>query len=163
MDGWKRTITVGAIAATLGMACASPASRSGSSADQSAQPARPTAPKRITAALTGDPPNFSNRFNPGGIVPGIDRLEEFISSGLTVIDDQALRQPQLAAAVPTIENGSWKLLPDSRMETTWTIREGARWHDGKPLTTDDLIFAAMIEQDADMPIAKSIAYASIDS
>ncbi len=161
---WNRYIIFGAIWAVLATGCVAPApSSTAPTGDRSAQAPRAVAPKRVTAALTGDPPNLSYRFNPGGIVPGIDRLEEFIHSGLTVVDDQANRQPQLSEAVPTIENGLWKLLPDGRMETTWKIRENAKWHDGKPLTTDDLVFAATVEQDPEIPVAKSIGYASVES
>jgi peptide/nickel transport system substrate-binding protein len=112
--------------------------------------------------LTGDPPTFSSRFNAGGVVPGIDRIEEFLHSGLTVEDDRGQRRPQLAEAVPTIDNGLWKLHPDGRMETTWTIREGVVWHDGAPFTTDDLVFTARLEQDPEMPLVRSIGYSSVE-
>jgi peptide/nickel transport system substrate-binding protein len=62
-------------------------------------------------------------------------------------------QPLLAESVPTLENGRWKLLPDGRMETTWTLRPNARWHDGTPFTTDDLIFTAAVDQDRELPLA----------
>ena len=68
----------------------------------------------------------------------IDITDMFVNIGMTVMDDQGVRQPALAEAVPTIENGLWKLLPDGQMELIWKIRTGAAWHDGTPFTADDL-------------------------
>ena len=33
-------------------------------------------------------------------------------------------------AVPTLENGLWKVLPDGRMETSWRLKPGLVWQDG---------------------------------
>ena len=43
----------------------------------------------------------------------------------------------LAAEVPTRENGG--LSADGRT-VTWKLKPGVKWHDGKPLTADDLVF-----------------------
>ncbi|MPZ15561.1 MAG: hypothetical protein GEU73_14265 [Chloroflexi bacterium] len=161
MRAARHRAVVGLVAVLFLAACAAPQAPGAAQADRSGT-ATSSAPKRLTAALTGDPPTFSYRFNPGGVVPGIDRLEEFLNSGLTVEDDQGLRRAQLAEGVPTVENGLWKLFPDGRMETTWTITSGATWHDGAPLTTDDLLFAAEVEQDREMPLVRSIAFDSVD-
>jgi peptide/nickel transport system substrate-binding protein len=45
--------------------------------------------------------------------------------------------PVLAAEIPTLANGG--LAPDGR-SVTWRIKPGVRWHDGAPLTADDLVF-----------------------
>src|SRR5207247_6912865 len=54
--------------------------------------------------------------------------------------------------VPTVENGQWKLLPDGRMEIRWHIRQGARWHDGTPFTSDDVIFTVQVAADPEIPL-----------
>lgn len=59
--------------------------------------------------------------------------------GLTVYDDQANLQPLLAQRVPTVQNGDWKIAPDGAMEVTWKLRPEARWHDGTPLTVQDIL------------------------
>jgi len=81
---------------------------------------------------------------------------------LTVVGEQRARHPGLAEAVPTLENGLWKLLPDGRMELTWTIREGARWHDGAPLTAEDLLFSLQVGRDREMSAFNAQAYAAIE-
>jgi hypothetical protein len=63
-----------------------------------------------------------------GSVPGLDALEELAHAGLTHVDPQGKRVAKLAEAVPAIENGLWQVMPDGRMQTTWKLRESARWH-----------------------------------
>ena len=65
--------------------------------------------------------------------------------------------------MPTADNGLWRVLPDGRMETTWRIKENARWHDGTPFTADDLVFTTTIDRDADLPILRHPGYASVES
>lgn len=45
--------------------------------------------------------------------------------------------PQLAAEVPSKANGG--LSADGK-EVIWKIKPGVKWHDGKPLTADDVVF-----------------------
>ncbi len=148
----------------LMISCASPTPAPSSPAPSSAS-STTGAPKRFTAAISGDPNTLSNsvaRAGAGG-VPGLDALEMFVSSGLTVEDDRGARQPQLAESVPTLENGGWRLLPDGRMETRWTIRPNTLWHDGTPVTAHDLVFTLLVGQDQDIPALGNAGYASIES
>jgi len=45
--------------------------------------------------------------------------------------------PMLAAEIPSLENGG--LARDS-MSVTWRLKKGVQWHDGAPVTADDLVF-----------------------
>jgi peptide/nickel transport system substrate-binding protein len=45
--------------------------------------------------------------------------------------------PMLAAEVPSVQNGG---LARDGMAVTWKLKRDARWHDGKPVTADDLLF-----------------------
>lgn len=123
------------------------------------QPPQAAAPKRITAAIAGDVGDLS----PGASAPGADAFLELINAGLTHIDDRRSPRPQLAEVVPTIENGLWKLLPDGRMETTWTMKQNARWHDGQPVSSFDLLFTLRIGKDPELPAFGHIAFDSIES
>ncbi|HZT06884.1 MAG TPA: ABC transporter substrate-binding protein [Chloroflexota bacterium] len=136
-----------ALGAALVIACASPAQQAPSS---SAAPSGNAAPKRVVAALMVDPPTVVLQAA-SGTPPGLDVLDMLVDSGLTVFDDKAVRIPQLAEDVPTIENGQWQLLADGRMDTTWRIKSGAVWHDTTPLTSSDLAFALEVDQDKDLP------------
>jgi peptide/nickel transport system substrate-binding protein len=55
--------------------------------------------------------------------------------------------PYLAEELPTVEKGTWKVLPDGRMETTYKIRKNATWHDGQPITAHDWVFAVRARLD----------------
>ncbi len=89
-------------------------------------------------------------------------LRTLVNPGLSVVDERNVRRPALAESVPTLENGLWKTFPDGRMETTWTIREGARWHDGTPFTTDDLLFTATVGRDREVAILNSAEWAQVE-
>ncbi|OAF07270.1 peptide ABC transporter substrate-binding protein [Bradyrhizobium neotropicale] len=45
--------------------------------------------------------------------------------------------PCLAAEVPTRKNGG---LSAGGMSVTWKLKQGVKWHDGKPFTADDVVF-----------------------
>ncbi len=64
--------------------------------------------------------------------------------------------PRLAAEVPTLENGGLRIVTDDRaapagrLVATFRLRDGLRWHDGEPITADDVRFAW--EQDRQLPL-----------
>jgi peptide/nickel transport system substrate-binding protein len=144
----------------LSAACAPP--RAGGASGPTA-PAERVAPKRIVAAITGDAHTVYNKLNPNSAVRGIPELQAMINRGLTQTDPREVRVPVLAEATPSVENGLWKVLPDGKMETTWTLRPGIVWHDGTPFTTDDLAFTARISSDREIPILNERAFTYVDA
>ncbi|MGX1786636.1 peptide ABC transporter substrate-binding protein [Bosea sp. NPDC055332] len=52
-------------------------------------------------------------------------------------DKEGNLTPQLAAEVPTRANGG--LSADGTV-VTWKLKQGVKWHDGKPFTADDVVF-----------------------
>jgi peptide/nickel transport system substrate-binding protein len=147
-------------------ACAPSAgeSRSGGGSAGTGQVQSASTPKRLTAAIRGLAVVAYQKLNPRSNIPGEDSLERLAASGLTVpaLDGNG-RLPRLADAAPTVDNGNWKLLPDGTMETRWTIKDGARWSDGTPITTDDLLFTMQVVRDKELPIFDHAAYASLGS
>jgi peptide/nickel transport system substrate-binding protein len=106
------------------------------------QPAAPatTAPtqKDITIVIPEDPPSF----NPIITDTGYDALVmELVMLGLSDIDPDGNVFPELAAELPTIENGG-VVVDDNAgtMSVTWKMRQNVQWADGKPVTADDVIF-----------------------
>src|SRR5439155_6398317 len=90
-------------------------------------------------------------------------IEQLLNAGLSLLNPQGALQPQLAEAVPTLENGLWKLLPDGRMETTWKLKSNLVWHDGQPLTTDDFLFTATVAQDKSLAMSQDPAFQFVEA
>jgi peptide/nickel transport system substrate-binding protein len=126
--------------------------------------ARPNGPKRLVTAVTSDLPSLRTVLSraAGGTLAGAPELEQLMHAGLTIVDHTATLRPQLAEAVPSVENGLWKVFPDGRMETTWRIREGARWHDGTPVTAEDFVFTARVAQDPSLVAFRHIAFEAVE-
>jgi peptide/nickel transport system substrate-binding protein len=143
-------------------ACAPAQSSGGAQASGSAQ--APRVHKKVVAGLRGEPFTLSNELGRAGAgrVYGVAEVERMLHSGLSIEDDQVEQRPALAEAVPSTENGLWRVLPDGRMETTWKILPNAQWHDGAPLTSADFVFTAQVVQDKELPEFGDIAYESLE-
>lgn len=63
-----------------------------------------------------------------------------IFRGLTKIDRQGRAIPDIAAELTIIDNRTY----------TFRLRDDQYWHDGQPITADDVIFTASILQDPDV-------------
>ena len=61
--------------------------------------------------------------------------------GLSDIDPDGKVFPELAAELPTVENGGVVADEDAgTMSVTWKMRQDVQWADGKPVTANDVIF-----------------------
>ncbi len=75
-------------------------------------------------------PHFANSIkDAAGSRPFYESLARFDIDGQLV--------PILAAEIPSSDNGG--IAADGR-STTWKLKRGVTWHDGKPFTADDVIF-----------------------
>ncbi|MPZ13564.1 MAG: hypothetical protein GEU73_03935 [Chloroflexi bacterium] len=124
-----------------------------------------TGPKQITLAILDEPSTLSQAINTAGTGSrrGVGEAEKMFHAGLTAMNGEGVLTPQLAEAVPSLENGKWKVLADGRMETSWRIRDRVAWHDGAPLTTADLVFTTDVVRDRDIAISSHPAYTAIDT
>lgn len=149
------------IVAALVAGCLGPASTS-IDGEKSAQP---TTPKRIVAAILGDPVVLASVAEIGGAgVPGTGDINNLMHLGLTGASPVAPngRRAILAEDAPTFENSLWKVLPDGRMEVTWKLREAAKWHDGTPLTSADLLFTSQVVRNRELLSFRSQLHELID-
>jgi peptide/nickel transport system substrate-binding protein len=115
---------------------------------------QPAPPVRLMAVIMGDPSNFGGTVatsRGAGSVPGQTEIQDMLMAGLANVDNHGELRPELAKSLPTIANGGWTIEPDGRMTTTWTIRDGAVWHDGAPFTTADLEFVARVARERKVP------------
>src|SRR5689334_13798892 len=108
MDAGRVHVAVWMMLAAVACGCASPAPNSEPRAAGQAvdAPRVRTTPKRVVAAALGEPAALGANVNALGIpVPALGGVVGLISSGLAVTDDKGALSPQLAEAVPTVENG----------------------------------------------------------
>ena len=61
-------------------------------------------------------------------------------AGLTIFDDHQVLQPHIAAQVPSLNDGSWRVADDGSMELDLETKPNVFWHDGTPLKADDFVF-----------------------
>ncbi len=146
-----------AIAAGCGQAAPS------ASSSQRPASAASTTIKTITVGVKTPPPFLYGQLMPSNTsAGGGPELADFVSSGFSAVDDRGQRIPQLGEAVPSIENGLWKVFPDGAMELTWRLKPNARWHDGKPLTSEDLAFTLQVGKDPEAPSLRSLLLEAVD-
>jgi peptide/nickel transport system substrate-binding protein len=126
---------------------------------------RTSGPKRIVAGILGDPYTLSQNVNSAGTgsIRGVGEVGKLIHAGVAIADSQGVWHPQLAEAVPSLENGLWRVDTDGRMETIWKLKQTARWHDGTPVQSADLWFTLIVGQDKDLALTAYPGYASIEA
>lgn len=103
------------------------------------EPSSPTgSEKSITIVIPEDPPSF----NPMVADTGYDALVmELVLLGMADIDPNGNVFPELAAELPTVDNGGVAIDEDAgTMSVTWKMREDIEWSDGTPVTADDVLF-----------------------
>src|SRR4051794_34315968 len=121
------------------LAACAPGSSPGAAGSSSSS--APSQPKTVIIGLQADrEPASPALFGASG--SGSSALEPYFAfhSALTVYDPSGTPTALMAQKVPSIQDGDWKVLPDGGMEVTWKLKPGIVWHDGVPLTTDDLLF-----------------------
>jgi peptide/nickel transport system substrate-binding protein len=108
-----------------------------------------TYPTRVTKGTAGGEVIIAdwqeaNQFNPyyQGQVTEADLASTYVSGFVTTTDDFRYAPDLAADPVPTIDNGGVKVPGDGgrAMTTTWKLRPGLKWSDGKDLTCEDAKF-----------------------
>ncbi len=113
----------------------------------------PVEESSITLVIPEDPPSFNAEIADNGY----DALVmELVLLGLTDLDPQGNIFPELAAELPTLENGGVTVNEEEgTMDVTWKLRDSVVWADGEPVTVDDVIFtwAAITEPETGLWVA----------
>src|SRR5688500_10162541 len=106
-------VLIGFVVAMILAAGCTPAQQPASSGSTQQSAQAPAPPKRITASVASDFNALSAQVvrSGSGSRPGLKELEQLVHAGLTIADSRGVLQPQLAEAVPSTENGLWKVLP----------------------------------------------------
>jgi len=107
--------------------------------------------KPIMIGLAYEPATLEPSFGAGS---GNRDMSALLSGFLAYLTPDQQPMPYLAEELPSLEKGTWKLLPDGTAETTYRLRKQAMWHDGKPVTAHDYAFAHQMHLDPAMPTTK---------
>jgi len=149
---WQRVAARIVMLSTLvASACAPPPTEgTATTADPSAR----AQPKKLTAALLK--PNLVD------IRDGqANRITNFIVGAPLRIDPYDQPASELVEQVPTAENGQWLVAPDGTMEMRFTIRPNAIWHDGHPITTDDVLFHYAVSTDTRVALGVNVHWRDV--
>lgn len=104
--GLQRSIVVALCVLLVG--CTGPGGSGASGGGPAGEP-KVQGPKRITMLIKVEPTIIAGELGSsgGGNVMGAAQLNELVHSGLSVLNAEGQRVPQLASAIPTVENGLW--------------------------------------------------------
>lgn len=143
--------TVGALAVALAVlaGCAGPVSPGDSRSGAGPEPPRVT--KSVVMGMSGVPFTWGEMAANGNRFwnPTYTAMHDW----LTMITNNGQVVPRLATEVISQERGTWRILPDGRMETTWKLRQGVTWHDGQPFTARDVVFGWQVQRDPNIPFS----------
>ncbi|OGN94077.1 MAG: hypothetical protein A2Y88_13340 [Chloroflexi bacterium RBG_13_48_10] len=93
---------------------------------------------QIVVVIAEDPPSFNATVN----AAGFDVLVmELVMLGLADLDAEGNAYPELAAELPSVENGGVVIDEENgTMDVTWKLRQDIQWSDGVPVTAEDIVF-----------------------
>jgi peptide/nickel transport system substrate-binding protein len=112
--------------------------------------APPAAPKILTIAETREPATLYGFTGEGGSGGGAGIAGGVMHDTLAQIDAFDHPHASLAAEVPSVAGGTWRINPDGTMDVTWKLKPGVTWQDGAPFTSEDLMFTLMLNKDRDL-------------
>ncbi|PKL77800.1 MAG: hypothetical protein CVV27_04535 [Candidatus Melainabacteria bacterium HGW-Melainabacteria-1] len=88
-------------------------------------------------------------------------IYNLIFSGLIQENARAELEADLVTIVPTAANGLVKMQPNGEMSVTYKLRSGLKWHDGHPLTAEDLLFTWQVHTDPKVKYPPTPGYEQI--
>ncbi len=95
----------------------------------------------ITIGTTQEPDTLFSP-NSSGAAGEVDVA---IENSWVGIDDKAQFYPDLAAFVPSLDNGAAQFIgaagPDQYLQIKWKLRHGIKWSDGVEVTAKDVVYA----------------------
>lgn len=111
----------------------------------------------LTVGLFQEPDNL----NPYLAVQTASRLvRELTLEGLVAADPEGNYIPELAAEVPTVDNGG---ISEDGLTITYTLKEGITWSDGDPFTSADVKFTWEAIMDEGNAVNSQTGYELIES
>ncbi len=110
----------------------------------------------LVVGTSQEPPNIYDPWNTNNLAI-TSEINGYMGAGLTYQDDNGDTKADIATRVPTLANGDYKVVKDSkgdviRNSVTYTIRKDAKWSDGAPIKVADFQFWLKLENDDRVPV-----------
>ncbi|GGS01792.1 peptide ABC transporter substrate-binding protein [Deinococcus sedimenti] len=110
----------------------------------------------LVVGTSQEPPNIYDPWNTNNLAI-TSEINGYMGAGLTYQDDDGTTKADIATRVPTLGNGDYKVVKDSkgdviRNSVTYTIRKDAKWSDGTPIKVADFQFWLKLENDDRVPV-----------
>lgn len=150
------------IVAMVLAACAPASAPQSTSGQQNQGTTARTTPKTITIGLDEETKSFWESITLGG-GSGARELANIFNQYLVAIRQDGLPTPRLLTELPSIEKGTWRVLPGGRMETDYKLRSDVFWHDGTPFTANDIAFSLQVNKDVEVPNSNQDSVRLIES
>jgi peptide/nickel transport system substrate-binding protein len=128
---------------------------------QASPSTRGGAPRTVMIGMDEDIKNLWESVTLGG-GSGARELTNIYNQHLVAITADGSPTPRLLSELPSVEKGTWRVLPDGTMETTYKLRPNVVWHDGTPFTGGDLAFSLQVNRDPNIPNSNRDAMRLVD-
>lgn len=151
-----RALVTALVIALVAVACAPQAAPQPGAGQATASPAA-KAGGRVTVALWQEPEGLNPYINIQTVARVVGSV---IHDGLIAVDPQGRFVPDLASAVPSVQNGG--VSADGKV-VTYKLASGLKWADGKPLTSSDVKFTFDAIMNKDNPVKSREGYEQIAS
>ncbi len=142
---------ISAVLALLVTAC-QPAAYAPVSGPQGGDAGSASPPRTLVLTDRQEPANLHGKIAGSGS-QGFGK--ELFNADLAHYDATGTPQPYLAEKLPELHTPSWQVFPDGRMETIYALRPKLTWHDGRPLTADDFVFALRVYSNPQLSVFSS--------
>jgi peptide/nickel transport system substrate-binding protein len=148
----RRAFVQRATALGVGLPVVLDALRAPGAQAQAVAQAEPTRGGSVTVALSSEPTTVNEYFSTRSADGWVAQL---VIESLLRVDPEGNYAPELAADVPTQENGG---VSADGLVVTYRLRDGVTWSDGEPFTSADVRFTYdMVMNDAN-PVASRSTY-----
>lgn len=92
-------------------------------------------------------------------------MQRMVNRTLVTIDADGKWVPQLAKAIPSLENGTAKVIKvggKEKLQATWELLDNATWGDGTPITCDDFALAVKIASSPNVGVGEKEVYTQVE-
>ncbi|WP_019587372.1 peptide ABC transporter substrate-binding protein [Deinococcus apachensis] len=110
----------------------------------------------LVVGTSQEPPNVLDYWATNNLAISTE-VNNYMAAALIGIDNEGDLYPEIAATVPTLANGGYKVVKNAagdvvRNSVTYTIRPDAKWSDGRAITPADFQFWLKVQNDERVPV-----------